>query len=157
MEKTSAHAKKKLFEFIADEEETLPKVRPAKHRSSKKNVLLIHSDLFLIQGLKRIFEKENISILAAESGESALKLISSLNFALIIMDINPTSDGMTGVYIYKCIQKKSPGLSEKMLFVSNNTPHASFQNFLKTNNARFFNKPLENPGLIDHIRKLAAM
>ena len=145
---------RKLFELVEEEKVTIPAEKKEKQIKAKRYVLLVHSDPVVNHGLNTILRNEGISPVVAESGQNALKLIDSQNFAAIIMDTNATSDGMTGAYLFKSIQKKNPAMSEKMIFTSREDPHSSFLSFLKTTSNRFFPNPLENAELVKFLSEL---
>jgi CheY-like chemotaxis protein len=147
---------RKLFELVAeeDEKESAPSEKKDKRAKARKYVLVVHSDPVVSHGLNTLLRNEGISAVMAESGENALRLIDSQSFAAIIMDINATSDGMTGAYLFKSIQKKNPSLSDLMIFASREEPHSSFLSFLKTTSNRFFANPLENAELIQYLNGL---
>ncbi|MGV8120021.1 MAG: response regulator [Candidatus Xenobiia bacterium LiM19] len=145
---------RKLFELVEEEKVTIPAEKKEKKIKAKRYVLLVHSDPVVNHGLNTILKNEGISPVVAESGQNALKLIDSQNFAAIIMDTNATSDGMTGAYLFKSIQKKNSAMSEKMIFTSREDPHSSFLGFLKTTSNRFFPNPLENAELVKYLSEL---
>ncbi|MHC9542563.1 MAG: response regulator [Vulcanimicrobiota bacterium] len=145
---------RKLFELVEEDKVTIPTEKKEKQIKAKRYVLLVHSDPVVNHGLNTILRNEGLSPVVAESGQNALKLIDSQNFAAIIMDTNATSDGMTGAYLFKSIQKKNPAMSEKMIFTSREDPHSSFLSFLKTTSNRFFPNPLENAELVKYLNEL---
>jgi|GEM_PF-3264928 len=145
---------RKLFELVEEEKVTTQTEKKEKPVKVKRFVLIVHGDPVVSHGLNTILRNEGISPVMADSGQNAIKLIDSQKFAAIIMDTNATSDGMTGAYLYKSIQKKDPAMSEKMIFTSREEPRSSFLSFLKTTSSVFFPDPLENTELVKYLSEL---
>ncbi len=121
----------------------------------KNRILLIDDDPLVIRTLDQLLEREGYSVICAESGAEAVKLIENMTFDLIISDVK--MPGMNGIETTEAIQDILKGKNEKSVPVIFITGYADEENYIQSQNmnaADFIYKPFDKIVLLQSIENV---
>ncbi|HEY8402495.1 MAG TPA: response regulator [Cytophagaceae bacterium] len=119
--------------------------------------VLIAEDSSVIQNLTRkILEFQNFEITAVKNGKEVLKALETVNFDIILMDINmPQMDGMTCA---KEIRKLSDPVKSKVpiVAITGNARNYSDSDFQEAGINEYLPKPLDFDKLVETVKNLTS-
>ncbi|MFC2046805.1 PAS domain S-box protein, partial [Chloroflexota bacterium] len=108
-------------------------------RVSKSRILVVDDDPMVQQFLSSILGEEGHEAEIVDSGDDALKRLRSKDYDVILLDIK--LPGMSGIDLYKQLQKKSKSLTRKVLFITGDTLSKDTTAFLSSTRAPHITKP----------------
>lgn len=89
-------ARRKLIQFLSDEEELIQVIEPSKQVKLNMHVLAVDDNFANLKLLKALLEDQVIGVTLAQSGQEALEQAKLHHFDVILMDIQmPEMDGVT--------------------------------------------------------------
>ena len=116
--------------------------------SAKKRILLVDDDPAIRQILMRLLTEENFHVLTAANGVEALVLAESMNFDLVVLDLNmPVKDGWE---TFAQLSTKNPLLPFILITARPN----QFFPAMASGVGALLEKPLDFVKLFDTIRNL---
>ncbi len=117
----------------------------------KKRILLIDDEALLLKAYKRNLQRD-YDVSTCESSEEALELLKrDQNFDLILCDI--VMPGMSGLDLYKILQKDYNDLSKKVIFCSGSGFGATSKVLSESYNNIYLQKPISMAKLKESIEK----
>lgn len=118
--------------------------------NGRPKVLLVDDEEGILRALKRLLKDQNVEVATASNGTSAIELMGSNRFALIISD--QRMPGMTGVELLQRSRELSPDTIRILL-----TGYADIDatvNAINNGSVRYyFNKPWDDEFLVSRIRE----
>jgi signal transduction histidine kinase len=128
-------------------EEKTPKVAKAK-------ILAVDDEPMILQLVSRILAEEGYQVETAGSAASALKMIDTRRYSLILLDIKMPD--MDGIQLYKCLQKMAPSLAKRVMFITGDVMGPETEAFLSRTKAPYATKPFDSGQLKREIERLLA-
>jgi DNA-binding response OmpR family regulator len=118
--------------------------------SETKKVLLVEDDLDALEVCKTFLEDEDFKVLPARDGETALSLLKTEKFDMVILDIIlPKTDGFS---VFKSIRSGEATGNLPILVVSGRTGMAD--TFISCGADGFLPKPVEKETLIQEVKEI---
>ncbi|NOZ04960.1 MAG: GAF domain-containing protein [Chloroflexi bacterium] len=102
-------------------------------------ILVVDDEEGVVALLKRLLSREGHDVEGTTSGESALELISSQEFDLIISDVK--MPGFSGQKLYQKVRQQFPEMARHTIFLSGDTVSLETRTFLEATESRFLRKP----------------
>jgi len=132
---------------------TSPSLSPAlPHSPVARRILLVDDEPGIVDVLKVLLEENGHHVETAHNGAEALQRIQTANFDLIISDLCMPDLG--GEALYHEIQKRSPSLARRIIFITGDTVSATSRRFLESTGNRWFGKPFNLDELETAVRCL---
>jgi signal transduction histidine kinase len=119
--------------FRAESTPPLPANRPILH------VLIIDDEESILRLVQEILRSESHLVETADNGEAALQLILRHEYDVIVSDWK--MPGLNGMNLYQELLLRKPAAAKRMLFMTGDVIHDSFQNFLKQHARTCLSKP----------------
>jgi CheY-like chemotaxis protein len=91
---------------------------------------------------------------AVDSAEGALEEINNKKYQAIMLDIK--MPGMSGIELYQLLQKISPRLADKVVFITGDVMGTSTITFLSKTKAPYIIKPFDAKQLKTEINRVLA-
>lgn len=123
---------------------------PAEPKVASARVLLIEDFEPVRRLMSDVLEAEGFSVLAASSGEEALKMADEGPVDLVITDM--IMPGMSGTEAAQRIRAKQPGV--KVVYASGNPGRTSTAKFASAEGSVFLNKPFTPDELVRTVSRL---
>lgn len=94
---------------------------------TKSKILIVDDNTNDLLAYRECLEKENVEIVAAESGEDALRELMKDNFSLILMDVQLS--GMNGFETVQIIKKREKTKDIPVVFITGEFKHEEFRKY----------------------------
>ena len=120
------------------------KTTRGKKRKLKKRILIVEDDVIIANLEREILEGEGFKIEVARDGMEGLEKIKQNGYDVIISDCDMPR--MRGSELYIEVQKLSPDLAKKIIFVS-----GTISDFIRSTGNRFLKKPFSPQRLIEAV------
>ena len=136
---------------IIAEEKQLGLPDPAPDDSTKigrAKILVVDDEPATLELLSQILTAEGHEVQTTEKATDALERIKSERYSLILLDIK--LPGMSGVELYKSIEKIAQSLGRRVLFITGDVMGADTRDFLSKIKAPYVAKPFD----IEQLRKI---
>ncbi len=111
------------------------------HRATKARILVVDDEPVLRELMGRVLTDEGHEVDVADDAEDALKMVKSKRYRLIVLDIK--MPGMSGIELYKQLQKIAPSLARRVVFVTGDIIGRRTTAFLAKTKAPFITKPFD--------------
>lgn len=121
---------------------------------SKKNILIIESEINLLNSLQRFLSTHH-DVTTAVGGKAGLELLMKEDriFDVILCDL--AMPDVDGADIYYALQKQSPSITNHMIFIENGDYEAKLNDFINQEPVSCLKKPLDLTELLQTIEKSA--
>ncbi|MFC2003375.1 response regulator [Chloroflexota bacterium] len=110
-------------------------------RVSKARILLVDDEPMVQQFLTEILSEEGHEVEIVDNGNDALEKFESDNYDLILLDIK--LPGMSGIELYKHLQKKAKSLVRRVIFITGDTMSTDTMVFIKSAQTPYITKPFD--------------
>ncbi len=140
---------------IVTKEEQLKMAEPAAEvpkTLSRARILVVDDDTIVQQFLTKVLDEKGHEVEIVENGDDALERIKSEDYDVILLDIK--LPGMSGIELYKYMQKAVKSLARKVIFITGDTMSKDTTDFLAKTRAPYITKPFDAEQLkkeINHI------
>jgi CheY-like chemotaxis protein len=115
-------------------------------------ILVVDDEPFIGTSARRLLSPEH-DVVVVQSGEAALAAVESpRTFDAVLCDL--MMPGMTGIELYRALDRRSPALAERMVFITGGAFTEAAETFLDRVAARRMDKPFEPRALQALIREL---
>jgi DNA-binding LytR/AlgR family response regulator len=111
------------------------------------NILIVENELITAYGIKTILEKQGYQVFIEMTGEAALRVITSQQVDLILMDIHIDGD-MNGIAASKIIKTR---YNIPIIFITQDDSNEVFQDAIQTVPIQYINKPFTDRDLCQAI------
>ncbi len=121
--------------------------------SSRKTILLVDDEPYLLKALQRMLKPYHDSVTAV-SGQEALEQIRTNpeQFDIILTDV--LMPGMSGSVLYETIAKTYPQLLPRVLFMTGGVYTAKEKAFIQSVSNECLSKPIDKETLLAKIKKV---
>ncbi len=124
-------------------------------KAPKAKILVVDDDLMVRQFVSEILAEEGHEVRAVDSAEVALEEVNNnKEYQAIMLDIK--MPGMSGIELYRHFQKLSPGLADKVVFITGDIMGANTMSFLSKTRAPYVIKPFDAKQLKTEINRVLA-
>jgi PAS domain S-box-containing protein len=140
---------------IIDLEEKIVKPKEEEgeeERISGKKVLVIDDELDILNLVRNILEKEGLDVETVSNGELALNKLKKNFYDLIIIDLK--MPGLTGIGLYREIEKKNLKMSNRILFFTGDTIGSETMEFFEEIQANYIYKPFNNADFLKSVKRI---
>jgi putative two-component system response regulator len=121
----------------------------------EQTILIVDDEEMSVRLLKAMLVQENYQIVAAYSGEDALRILNDRNFDLILLDV--MMPGMDGFKVCRKIKKEGKGGIIPILMVTVLTDREDRVKAMKAGADDFLSKPVEKTELLERVKSLLAV
>jgi PAS domain S-box-containing protein len=121
---------------------------------AKAKILAVDDEPMILQLVSRILAEEGYQVETADSAASALKMIDTGRYSLILLDIKMPD--MDGIQLYKRLQKMAPSLAKRVMFITGDVMGPETEAFLSWTKAPYATKPFDAEQLKREIKRLLA-
>lgn len=115
---------------------------------SKRSVLFVDDEASVLRSLQRLFRREPVNVLTADSGKEALRMLEETDAHVVVSDQRMT--GMSGTEFLKRLRESHPNTVRCILSGYADT-HAILEAINEGNVYRFIAKPWDDEELIQVI------
>jgi PAS domain S-box-containing protein len=119
---------------------------------SKAKILVVDDEPVILQFLSRVLSDEGHEIETVDNADDALEMVKSKRYSLILLDIK--MPGMSGIEFYKHMQKMTPSLAKRVMFVTGDVMEARTTAFLSKTKAPHFTKPFDAEQLKKKVKRI---
>jgi CheY-like chemotaxis protein len=130
-----------------------PVVRETR-KAAKAKILVVDDEIVIRQFVSQILVEEGHEVEAVDSAEGALEEVNSKEYQAIMLDIK--MPGMSGIELYQLLQKISPRLADKVVFITGDVMGTSTMAFLSKTKAPYIIKPFDATQLKAEINRVLA-
>ncbi|MFZ5718020.1 MAG: ATP-binding protein [Pseudomonadota bacterium] len=123
-----------------DVEATSQETIASESGQSHARVLIVEDEPAVADLISEILGKEGFAVDCADSGEAALALVRTRNYALILSDLN--MPGVGGKGFYETVVSLSPALARRIAFVTGDTMSPKARGFLDNSGQPYLEKPI---------------
>jgi CheY-like chemotaxis protein len=122
--------------------------------ADRVDILLVDDNHEVREGLARVLRRSGYSVDTAENGLEALADIEEGKFRAVICDIMmPVMDGIS---LYQVLERRHPGVAQRVMFVSAWFDDPQVQAFLEKAGRPILQKPFEIQDFLRTVEKIAA-
>jgi CheY-like chemotaxis protein len=121
---------------------------------SKRSVLVVDDNLQLAQTLRELLTAHGFEVIVVSNGVLGLKHILHKPVDVIICDLQMPQ--LEGDMFYTAVERVSPELTKRFIFITGMADDPHFQKFISTVNAPVLRKPVAIETLLDAISSLPA-
>ena len=118
------------------------------------SILLIEDEITLRTAISRFLRTSGYTVEAVESGSTALDLLNSRQFDLILLDLR--MKGITGEDVYETMQATHPEQARKVVFMTGDLHSASASRFIRLTGRPVLAKPFTLSELAERVGQLLA-
>ncbi len=129
---------------VVTKEEQLKMAEPAAEVSktlSRARILVVDDDTIVQEFLTKVLGEEGHEVESVGNGDDALKRLGSEDYDVILLDIK--LPGMSGIEIYKQLQKSSKPLASKVIFITGDVMKKDTMSFLARAKPPYITKPFD--------------
>ncbi len=130
-----------------------PVVRETR-KAAKAKILVVDDEFMVRQFVSQILAEEGHEVEVVDSAEGALQEVNSKQYQAIMLDIK--MPGMSGIELYQLLQKISPRLADKVVFITGDVMGTSTMTFLSKTKAPYIIKPFDATQLKTEIDRVLA-
>ena len=127
-----------------------PAIQPGK--VAKARILVVDDDLIVQEFLTEILREEGHEVEIIDNGNDALERLESENYDVILLDIK--LPGMSGIDLYKHLQKTAKTLARKVLFITGDTMGKDTMAFISKAKPAYITKPFDAELLKKNINRI---
>ena len=136
-----------------DEQVTLDEPAAGEPKSaSKARILVVDDEPMVQQFLTAAITEEGHEIEIVDNGNDALERLGNEEYDVILLDIK--LPGMSGIEIYKQLQKSSKSLTRRVIFITGDVMGKDTMSFLSTAKPAYITKPFDVARLVREIDRI---
>ncbi len=124
------------------------------HQKASTRFLIVDDEPLVTQFVSKVLIEEGHIVDAVNRAEDALELVTANKYRIILLDIK--MPGMSGIDLYKRLQKMSPSLARKVVFVTGDVMGARTTAFLAKSKLPYITKPFDARQLNSTLDRLFA-
>lgn len=109
--------------------------------TSQARILVVDDEPAVRQFLGEILTNEGHEVETVDNSEDAMTMISNNEYTHILLDIK--LPGMSGVELYKKIEKRDRSFANKVIFITGDVMGIDTNDFLSKNKVRYIAKPFD--------------
>jgi CheY-like chemotaxis protein len=102
--------------------------------------------------LSEILGDQGYEVETADNATDALEKLENKRYSLILLDIK--MHGMSGIELYKHLQKKAKSLSKRVVFITGDIMGKDTWQFLRRTKAPYLTKPFDEEKLEKEINRI---
>ena len=121
-------------------------------RISGARILVVDDDTIVQQFLTEILSEEEHEVEIIDNGDDTLERLESEDYDVILLDVK--LPGMSGIEIYKHLQKKAKPLARRVIFITGDVMGKETMAFLSRTRASYITKPFDAEKLKKDIRRM---
>jgi CheY-like chemotaxis protein len=121
---------------------------------TRAKILVIDDEAVVRQFVSQMLTEEGHEVEAVDSAEVALEEIKNKEYRVIMLDIK--MPGMSGIELYKHLQKTSPSLAERVVFITGDVMGTSTMTFLSKTKVPYIIKPFDAKQLKTEVNRVLA-
>jgi PAS domain S-box-containing protein len=114
---------------------------PEQHQKASTRFLVVDDEPLVTQFVSKVLTGEGHIVDSVNRAEDALELVNAKKYRIILLDIK--MPGMSGIELYKRLQKMSPSLARKVVFVTGDVMGARTTAFLAKSKLPYITKPFD--------------
>jgi CheY-like chemotaxis protein len=122
------------------EEEAKPSI-PDTGEAVKARILVVDDEWTIVQFLKRVLTDEGYEVKATGSSKTALKLIKSGEYEVILLDVKLPH--VSGIELYQHLDRTTRSLTQRIVFITGDIMGADTTDFLSRSGAAYVAKPFD--------------
>jgi len=119
---------------------------------AKARILVVDDEPTNLQYLSDALEGQGHEVETVGNAGDALKKIDEGGYDLLLLDIK--MPGMSGMELYKRIQKVAPSLADRVVFITGDVMGADTEDFLFNTGAPYITKPINSGRLLETINRV---
>jgi CheY-like chemotaxis protein len=104
-----------------------------------KRILVIENNTFILELLRDLLIRFGYDVECIETGREALERLNQIEFDLIFLDIH--LEDMNGRAVFQKLRERSPGLAQRVIFVTGDLGNTETEIFLKESGNLWLPKP----------------
>ena len=142
---------------VVTKEEQLKMAEPAAEvpeTLSKARMLVVDDDKIVQEFLTEVLTEEGHEVESVANGNDALKRLGSEEYDVILLDIKLPD--MSGIEIYKQLQKSSKPLARKVIFIPGDVMEKDTMSFLARARPAYITKPFEGEQIKNDVNLILA-
>lgn len=124
---------------------------PVAKAAGKQSVLVVDDEVVIRDILHRILTANGYEVDLAESGDEGLEKMGKRKYDAYLLDIK--MPGIDGRDLYEAINRNSPELINRVIFITGDTITKSTQDFLQSTGRIYMSKPFDFSRLISSIEE----
>jgi DNA-binding response OmpR family regulator len=118
-------------------------------QAGNRRILIVDDEVSILDSLGRLLVRHGYRVDTVDNCLSALDMVLSEKYDCILLDIK--LPGMSGIELYKEIEKSDASLVRKIAFITGNIMEQETRQFLQENRVTYFVKPFEMKQLIKEL------
>jgi PAS domain S-box-containing protein len=122
--------------------------------TTKAKILVVDDELMIRQFVSQVLSEEGHDVEVVDKAEDALEKIKNKRYRLILLDIK--MPGMSGIELYKQLQKMAPSLVKRVVFITGDILGTQTIDFLARTKVPCIMKPFEAEQLKTKIDRILA-
>jgi DNA-binding response OmpR family regulator len=119
--------------------------------TDRKRILVVEDELGIAKVCMRTLSAEGFQVNVAVSGEAALDMLNRKDFGLCLIDIRTPE--MSGIELYGQLQKRHPGMVDKVVFTTGDVLDSDIKSFIESVGKPYLAKPFSLDELRAIVRK----
>ncbi len=119
---------------------------------AKAKILVVDDEPIIREFMSQVLNNEGHEVEAADNAEDALEMVKSKRYRLILLDIK--MPGMSGIELYKHLQKITPSLARRVVFVTGDVIGTRTTAFLSKTKVPRIMKPFDAKQLRTEINRI---
>jgi len=112
----------------------------------------VDDDTIVQEFLTEILREEGHEVEIVENGDDALDRLGNEDYDVILLDIK--LPGMSGIELYKHLQKTAKSLARRVLFITGDTMSTDTMVFIKSAQTPYITKPFDAEQLKKDIARI---
>jgi PAS domain S-box-containing protein len=121
---------------------------------AKARILVVDDEPVIRQFISQVLGEQGHTVETVDNAASALKMVKSKRYRLILLDIK--MPGMGGVELYKKFQKIAPSLTKRIVFITGDVMGKRTMSFLDKTKTHYIMKPFDARQLKAEINRILA-
>lgn len=123
-----------------------------KVNTGRARILVVDDEPAILHLVKTVLEAEGHIVDTSNDSLSALEMIRSNRYNLILLDIK--LPGMSGTELYKRIREIAGSLARRVVFITGDVMGSDTQNFISRNSAQYLAKPFTAEALSKEVNRI---
>lgn len=123
-----------------------------KVNAGRARILVVDDEPAILHLVKTVLEAEGHIVDTSNDSLSALEMIRSNRYNLILLDIK--LPGMSGTELYKRIREIAGSLARRVVFITGDVMGSDTQNFISRNSAQYLAKPFTAEALSREVNRI---
>jgi two-component system NtrC family sensor kinase len=125
---------------------------PSSAAGSGEAVLVVDDEAEVLELLAEILELAGYRVHAADSAETALRLLEMEPVSAVLSDVR--MPGMSGVELFNALQRVEPALTRRFALITGEIPSAALHTFVRRSGVRVLHKPITPAEVVRLVQEL---